>query len=88
MYDNRYEKSSDLQGHVDVGMSRSTDGGQTWEPMKAIMDMGTFGGKPQNENGIGDPAILIDKKTNTIWVAALWIMDFLAHTHGIPPNQE
>ena len=30
----------DLPGDIDVGMSRSTDGGQTWEKMKNIMDMG------------------------------------------------
>ena len=68
VYDNRYTTSSDLPGNIDVGLSRSTDGGQTWEPMKVIMDMGA----PHENNGIGDPAILYDKFTNTIWVAALW----------------
>lgn len=72
VYDNRYLNSSDLQGDVDVGMSRSTDGGNTWEPMKVIMDMGEWGGRPQAENGIGDPCILFDPVKNTIWVAALW----------------
>lgn len=72
VYDNRYDSSVDLQGHIDVGMSRSTDGGETWEPMKTIMDMGTWGNKPEDENGIGDPAVLVDKITNTIWVSALW----------------
>lgn len=73
VYDNRYEQSADLQGHVDVGMSRSTDGGQTWEDMKVIMDMGEYGGRPQDENGIGDPAVLVDRNSNTIWVSALWL---------------
>lgn len=72
VYDIRYLNSGDLQGHIDVGMSRSTDGGQTWLPMKKIMDMGQWGGKPEIENGIGDPCILVDKTTATIWVAALW----------------
>jgi sialidase-1 len=54
-------------------MSRSTDGGQTWEPMKVIMDMGEWGGRSQRLNGIGDPCILYDEKTGTIWVAALWM---------------
>jgi sialidase-1 len=54
-------------------MSRSADGGQTWEPMKVILDMGNWGGLPDSRNGTGDPAILVDKQTNTIWVAALWI---------------
>lgn len=73
VYDNRYENSADLQGHVDVGMSRSTDGGQNWEEMKVIMDMGQYGGRPQDQNGIGDPAVLVDRTNNTIWVAALWL---------------
>jgi sialidase-1 len=73
VYDNRYESESDLQGHIDVGMSRSTDGGVTWEPMKVIIDMGEWGGKPQSENGVGDPCVLVDKKTGTIWVAGLWL---------------
>lgn len=72
VYDNRYLASGDLQGDIDVGMSRSTNGGNSWEPMKVIMDMGEWGGKPNAENGIGDPSILFDPITNTIWVAALW----------------
>ncbi len=73
VYDNRYNRSKDLQEDIDIGMSRSTDGGQTWEPMKVIMDMGEYGGRPQELNGIGDPSILYDNNTNTIWVAALWL---------------
>jgi sialidase-1 len=76
VYDIRRNGSVDLQEDVDVGMNRSTDGGRTWEPMKVIMDMGEWGGKPQNENGIGDPSVLVDRETNTIWVAAIW-----AHGH-------
>lgn len=73
VYDNRYAGSKDLQGDIDIGMSRSTDGGSSWEPMKVIMDMGEYGGRSQELNGIGDPCILYDNKTNTIWVAALWM---------------
>jgi sialidase-1 len=73
VYDIRYNNSKDLQEDIDIGMSRSTDGGRTWEPMKVIMDMGEFGGLPQNLNGTGDPSILYDHFTNTIWVAALWM---------------
>jgi len=68
VYDIRYKNSADLPGNVDVGMNRSTDGGQTWEPMKIIMDMG----EPHENNGVGDPAILFDPQTRKIWVAALW----------------
>jgi len=73
VYDNRYNNSKDLQEDIDIGMSRSTDGGQTWQPMKVIMDMGEYGGRSQRLNGIGDPCVLYDHKTNTIWVAALWM---------------
>lgn len=73
VYDNRYNNSKDLQEDIDVGMSRSTDGGQTWEPMRVIMDMGEWGGNPERLNGIGDPAVLYDHTTGTIWVAALWM---------------
>lgn len=68
VYDVRYKNSGDLPGNIDVGMSRSTDGGKTWEPMKVIMDMGA----PHENNGVGDPAILFDPVTKKIWVAALW----------------
>lgn len=73
VYDNRYNNSKDLQEDIDIGMSRSTDGGQTWQPMKVIMDMGEYEGRSQRLNGIGDPSVLYDHKTNTIWVAALWM---------------
>lgn len=73
VYDNRYNNSKDLQEDIDIGMSRSTDGGQKWEPMKVIMDMGEYGGLPEKLNGIGDPSILYDHFTNTVWVAALWM---------------
>ncbi|HET9746141.1 MAG TPA: sialidase family protein, partial [Chitinophagaceae bacterium] len=68
VYDIRYNDSRDLPGNIDVGMSRSTDNGKTWEPMKIIMDMGA----PHENNGIGDPSVLFDPVTKKIWVAALW----------------
>lgn len=76
VFDIRKNSETDLQEDIDVGMRRSTDGGQSWEPMQVIMDMGEWGNKPQIENGIGDPSILVDRNTNTIWVAAVW-----AHGH-------
>ena len=68
VYDIRYLNSADLPGHIDVGLSRSTDGGRTWSPMKVIMDMGA----PHENNGVGDPAILFDPVTRRVYVAALW----------------
>lgn len=76
VYDNRYNNSKDLQEDINIGMSRSTDGGQTWEPMKVIMDMGEWGGLPEELNGVGDPCVLYDPENSTIWVAALWLNGF------------
>jgi len=68
VYDVRYNNSSDLPGYIDIGMSRSTDSGRSWEPMKIIMRMGG----PNDNSGVGDPSVLFDETTKTIWVAALW----------------
>lgn len=68
VYDIRYQHSGDLPANIDVGMSRSTDGGRTWQPMKVIIDMGA----PNETNGAGDPAVLFDPVTRKLWVAALW----------------
>ncbi|MEZ6125954.1 MAG: exo-alpha-sialidase [Planctomycetaceae bacterium] len=70
VYDVRRQNGGDLPGDIDIGMSRSTDGGRTWEPMRVIMDMGD---DPRwRYDGIGDPAVLTDRDTGTIWVAGTW----------------
>ena len=76
VYDVRYNSSVDLREHVDVGLSRSTDGGKTWEKMRLPLAFGEHGGLPAAQNGVGDPSILVDTKTNTIWIVAAW-------THGM-----
>jgi sialidase-1 len=76
VYDVRYNSSVDLQEYVDVGLSRSTDKGQSWEKMRLPLSFGEYGGLPKAQNGVGDPAILVDEHTGTIWIAALW-------THGM-----
>lgn len=76
VYDVRYNNSADLQEHVDVGLSRSIDGGKTWEKMRLPLAFGQTGGLPAAQNGVGDPSILVDTKTNTVWVVAAW-------THGM-----
>lgn len=68
VYDIRYKNSNDLPGYIDVGMSRSTDSGYSWQPMKTIMSRGG----PNDNSGVGDPSVLFDEATKTIWVAALW----------------
>ena len=74
-YDVRYASSADLQGDIDVGMKRSTDGGKTWSDLKLIMDMGEYGGLAQNQNGIGDPCLLVDENTGRIFCFAVWAHD-------------
>lgn len=76
VYDVRYNSSVDLQEHVDIGLSRSTDGGKTWEKMRLPLAFGETGGLPSAQNGVGDPSILVDTKTNHVWIVAAW-------THGM-----
>lgn len=76
VYDVRHNNSADLQEYVEIWLSRSTDGGQTWEKMRIPMSFGEHEGLPKAQNGVGDPAILVDRKTGTIWIIAAW-------THGM-----
>ena len=76
VYDVRYNSSVDLQEHIDIGLSRSTDGGKTWEKMRLPLAFGEYDGLPAAQNGVGDPSILLDTKTNTVWIVAAW-------THGM-----
>ncbi len=58
VYDVRRESGRDLQGNIDIGVSRSTDGGNTWLPMQIAIDMGTWGGLPEKFNGVSDANVL------------------------------
>lgn len=70
VYDVRYRSGGDLPGDIDVGMSRSADGGQTWDAMKIIMDMGD---DPKwRYDGVGDPAVLVDQANGRVWVVGTW----------------
>lgn len=73
VYDARRDTGRDLQGNIDIGVSRSLDKGKTWLPMEIVMDMGTWGGLPEKFNGVSDAGILVDKKTGTIFIAGLWM---------------
>lgn len=77
IYDARYESARDLQGHMDIGLSRSIDQGKTWLPMQIAIDMGTYGGLPQKFNGVSDACILTDKRTGSIYIAGLWMYGLL-----------
>ena len=70
VYDQRMRGWADLPADVRIGMSRSTDKGQTWAPMRTILDMGEH--DKFKGNGAGDPCAWVDPRSGTIWVAALW----------------
>ncbi|MBI3861538.1 MAG: VCBS repeat-containing protein [Planctomycetia bacterium] len=73
VYDMRRRMGRDLQEDIDIGLSRSTDGGKTWESARPIMDMGEYGGLPQEQNGCSDPGIIVDQKTGEIFCFAVWM---------------
>ncbi|NLO01807.1 MAG: sialidase, partial [Bacteroidales bacterium] len=73
IYDARYESARDLQGHMDIGLNRSTDGGRTWQPMQIVLDMKEWGGLPEKYNGVSDACILVDDNTGDIYIAGLWM---------------
>ncbi len=71
VFDVRHRSASDLPGDIDVGMMRSTDNGETWSKMRIILDFDQD--EPNSRgNGVGDPAVLVDRKTGHILVVALW----------------
>jgi sialidase-1 len=77
IYDARRNSSRDLQGDIDIGVSRSTDGGKTWEPMRIGLDMEKWGNLPEKFNGVSDPCILVDKNSDKIFLAGLWMYGVL-----------
>ena len=73
VYDMRRRSGRDLQEDIDIGLSRSIDGGQTWQAARVIMDMGQYGGLPQEQNGCSDPGIIVDQQTGEIFCFAVWM---------------
>ncbi|WP_019537700.1 sialidase family protein [Proteiniphilum acetatigenes] len=82
IYDARYESARDLQGHMDIALNRSTDGGRTWEPMQVVLDMNEWGGLPEKYNGVSDACILVDDNTGDIYIAGLWMHGVLDRETG------
>lgn len=76
VYDVRRNSSVDLQEDIDIGLSRSTDGGRTWEKMRIPLSFKDTGSLPPAQKGVGDPCILWDERTGTVWIAALWSHGF------------
>lgn len=77
IFDARYHSARDLQGDMDIALHRSTDKGLTWQPVQTVLDMGEWGGLPQKYNGVSDACILVDKNTDEIFVAGLWMHGLL-----------
>ncbi len=71
VFDARNKGGGDLPADIDVATMRSTDGGATWSPMQRIMDYDAAAPGSKG-NGVGDPSVLVDARTGTIFVAALW----------------
>jgi len=82
IFDARYESARDLQGHMDIALHRSVDGGRTWEPMQVVLDRGEWGGLPEKYNGVSDACILVDDHTGDIYVAGLWMHGVLDRETG------
>lgn len=80
IYDVRYDSARDLQGNIDIGLSRSLDKGKTWLPMQIVLDMDAWGNLPEKFNGVSDANILVDKNTGNIFIAGLWM-------HGVINEQ-
>jgi sialidase-1 len=84
IYDARRDTRRDLQGNIDIGVSRSTDGGQTWEAMRIGLDMGEYGGLPEKFNGVSDACILVDKNSDAIYLAGCWMHGVIDGKTGKP----
>ena len=82
IYDARYESSRDLQGHMDIGLNRSFDGGVTWEPFQVVLDQKEWGGLPERFNGVSDACVLVDDRSGAIYVAGLWMHGVLDNNTG------
>ncbi|MGL4994158.1 MAG: exo-alpha-sialidase [Bacteroidales bacterium] len=82
VYDARYTSSRDLQGHMDIAINRSFDGGVTWGPMQVVLDMKEWGGLPEKYNGVSDACILVDENSDDIYVAGLWMHGVLDEKSG------
>ena len=88
VYDMRRRAGRDLQEDIDIGLSRSTDGGHTWESPRVIMDMGKFGGLPPEQNGCSDPGIIVDQQTGEIFCFAVWMNGKPGHHQWVDEGSE
>jgi lysophospholipase L1-like esterase len=71
VFDQRRSSGGDLPGDVDIGLLRSTDNGDTWQPMQTILDYDATTPNARG-NGVSSPCVFVDRQTGRIFVAALW----------------
>ncbi|TKG94592.1 hypothetical protein EYV94_11625 [Puteibacter caeruleilacunae] len=58
--DARRDNGKDLPGNIDLVMRRSFDHGNSWEPMRVILDL-------TEKHGCGDPSLVVDRITGRIF---------------------
>jgi sialidase-1 len=71
VFDQRRHSGNALPADIDIGLLRSTDNGETWQPMQTILDYDAAVPAAKG-NGVSSPCILVDRDTGRIFVAAVW----------------
>ncbi len=66
-FDIRYKHAGDLPADITVGISTSTDDGNTWSPITTAMD---YAGLPGGQ-GVGDATILVDPSNGRVWLMGM-----------------
>ncbi len=84
IYDVRRDQGRDLQGDIDIGVSRSVDDGNTWESMRIALDMKEYGNLPEKFNGVSDACILVDANSESIFIAGCWMHGVIDSESGKP----
>jgi len=74
--DARIERIYDAPNNIDHGMKRSFDNGETWTPLEIILDY-------PGQEAAGDPCLLVDRETGTIWV----FFDYIIPKDGFDVSQ-
>lgn len=74
VYDIRYDSHLDLPRNIDVGRAISRDGGQTWTETAVAINYNPDNNPAYDYHrsyGVGDPCILLDEYSGTMWIAAI-----------------
>lgn len=74
VYDIRYNSHLDLPRVIDVGRAISRDGGQTWTETAVAINYNPDNNPAYDYHrsyGVGDPCILLDEYTGTMWIGAI-----------------